>query len=45
MFLTFCVSVFSSSEKPLSVLGVFDVELYQVFLLQVKEVFNCLVAI
>lgn len=45
MLLTFCVAVFSSSEEPVPVLGVFDVQLYQVFLLQVQQVLHRLVAI
>lgn len=45
VFLTFCVAAFSSSEKSASVLGVFDIQLYQVFLLQVHEVLHRLVAI
>lgn len=40
MSLTFCVAEFSSSQEPASVLGVVDVQLYQVFLLQVQQVLH-----
>lgn len=45
MPLTFCVAVRGSSEEPASVLGVSDVQLYQVLLLQVQQVLHCLVAV
>lgn len=45
MPLTFCVAVLGSSEEPASVLGVSDVQLYQVLLLQVQQVLHRLVAV
>lgn len=43
--LTCCVVVFSSGEQLVSVLGVFDVQLDQVLLLQVQQIFYRLVAV
>lgn len=43
--LTFCVAELCGGEQPAPVLGVVNVELDQVFLLQVQQVVHCLVAI
>lgn len=43
--LTFCVAALRGGKQPAPVLGVVDVELDQVFLLQVQQVVHCLVAV
>lgn len=42
---TFCVAELCGGQQPAPVLGVLDVELDQVFLLQVQQVVHCLVAV
>lgn len=42
---TFCVAELCGGEQLAPVLGVLDVELDQMFLLQVQQVVHCLVAV